>query len=89
MTKIREKLKESATDRLESLVERGSEALAEICAETNISVPELARLITGGRTESLTKTLIARLVRKAEGELVDIYNAQHTLPMAEDERNAA
>lgn len=73
MSKLKEKLNEAASDRLENQLERAKEALVEICADSNVSVAELAKLICGSRTDTLKKTLVRRISSRLENDLLARY----------------
>jgi len=78
---LRQRLREKAENRLDNLIERSHEAIAEIVAGTELPVPTMARLVRGQRVDTLRKAAVTRLVDVAEREIEALYNKQQDLPL--------
>jgi len=91
MKELREKLKNEAAIELADMVSGVQKAAKKICG-TNAAVHsnKLIRLAVGGRTASLQKELIGRMVKQAADELLKRYMDQKELdlgkPVAEKKR---
>lgn len=88
MKELREKLKANANDELNRMIEAGIEAMVKVTGTSAVGRYELARLVIGGRTDSLRKAVIGNMIRATEIELLKRYMDQQDLPLdtAECER---
>ncbi len=87
MKELHKKLKTDATAELSALITEGSKALAKITDTVDgTDRYSLARLIVGGRTASMEKAVLSRMV-KAKGEkLLEQYNTQQDLPLKQSKK---
>ena len=79
MSKLRKKLKDDAAIELESIVSDASAALDGLHPALNCD--DVARLIFGNRTATLSGKIINKMADHAEAELLDKYNTQQDLPI--------
>ena len=81
MKELREKLKRKADNDLQQLFEAGYKALLAVCKNTVVDVEELARMVAGGRTDSLHKKVKLRIVKGLADDLLKQYDSQQELPL--------
>jgi len=82
MKELHAKLKTDAVSELTTLIETGNDALGKIAHPVpGIDRYSLARLIVGGRTASVEKAVVARMVRAKGNELLEMYSNQQDLPL--------
>lgn len=81
MSKIREKLKEKATESLAAMVDHGRDELEGVCMHSGVTAEELARLIGNTRTGTLETDLTRKLVNQYEDQLIKDFNTQEDLPL--------
>ena len=87
MKDLHAKLKADALSELTAVVEKGSTELGKITDPVaGLDRYSLARLIVGGRTASMEKAALSRMV-KAKGEkLLEMYSKQQELPLGEPKK---
>ena len=86
MKELQAKLKADAVSELTALITEGSKALAKITNTVDgTDRYSLARLIVGGRTASMEKAVLSRMVKAKGVKLLEQYNKQLDLPLSEDE----
>ena len=82
MKELQAKLKTDAIAELAMLTNKGSEALGKIAEPVpGVDRYSLAKLIVGGRTTSIEKAVVARMVRAKGNELLEMYSNQQDLPL--------
>ncbi len=86
MKELREKMKADAVSELTELVDKGSVELGRLANPIDgLDRYSLARLIVGGRTASIEKAVISRMVKAKGLKLLDQYKAQQQeLPLDEE-----
>ena len=87
MKELHAKLKADAVSELTALITEGGKALAKITDSVDgTDRYSLARLIVGGRTASMEKAVLSRMVRAKGNELLDVYNKQQELPLQKSKK---
>lgn len=90
MSNLRKQLRADNEEKLDVLIDRATEAMADVLRHSGVAVTEMAKLIGQTRTTSLRSTILARMVNKSEKDLVELYNQQHEIPQTRrEEKNAA
>lgn len=84
MQELRKKMQSHARSDLAAMTRTGRDALARIAEDSAITSGELARMIVGGRTGSLEKELIGRMVKTVSDDLYDRYLDQQSLPLDDE-----
>ena len=87
MNKLQEQLKTDAVSELTELVEKGNQVLGDIVEKVDgTDRYSLAKLIVGGRTKSVEKMMISRMVKAKGVKLLEQYNQQRELPLEPKKR---
>lgn len=87
MRQLRDRLRADCEEKLDLMIDMASEAIGDVVSHTGVAVVEVAKLIGNTRTDTLRNTVLRRMVNKAEAELVELYNDQHTLKL--EDKDAA
>ena len=73
---LRQELKKQAIERLANIRKNTYLAVEQIAQNSGLTPTDLAKLVVGGRTDTLEKEMVKQLVRMAEDDLLEQYNKQ-------------